>query len=147
MICNNKKWDDVIWVGRLEPELPAFGDILAIKWNMKFLIICGHCCFRFFFFLYNKSFLYLGQCSRCFLKVLFIGTCHSIKEIQCVKIWKSETLKVKLPQAFMQIGWMEDDFRNLTAKFWANLDNLIKRYDFSKVLLILCMSPSQVALF
>ena len=27
---------------------------------------------------------------------------------------------------------MEDDFRNLTAKFWANLDNPIKRYDFSK---------------
>ena len=25
-------------------------------------------------------------------------------------------LKEKLPQAFMQIGWMEDDFRNLTAK-------------------------------
>ena len=30
---------------------------------------------------------------------------------------------------------MEDDFRNLTAKVWANLDNPIKRYDFSKVLL------------
>ena len=28
---------------------------------------------------------------------------------------------------------MEDDFRNLTAKVWANLDNPIKRYDFSKV--------------
>ena len=47
----------------------------------------------------------------------------------------------------MQIGWMEDDSRNLTAKVWANLDNPIKRYDFSKVSLILCMSPSQVALF
>ena len=35
---------------------------------------------------------------------------------------------------------MEDDFRNLTAKVWANLDNPIKRYDFSKVSLILCMS-------
>ena len=56
-------------------------------------------------------------------------------------------LKEKLLQAFMQIGWMEDDFRNLTAKVWANLDNPIKRYDFSKVSLILCMSPSQVALF
>ena len=42
----------------------------------------------------------------------------------------SECLKEKLPQAFMQIGWMEDDFRNLTAKVWANLDNPIKRYDF-----------------
>ena len=43
-------------------------------------------------------------------------------------------LKEKLPQAFMQIGWMEDDFRNLhvTAKVWANLDYPIKRYDFSK---------------
>ena len=40
---------------------------------------------------------------------------------------------------------MEDDFRNLTAKVWANLDNPIKRYDFSKVSLILCMSPSQLA--
>ena len=56
-------------------------------------------------------------------------------------------LKEKLPQAFMQIGWMEDEFRNLTAKVWANLDNPIKRYDFSKVSLISCMSPSQVALF
>ena len=53
----------------------------------------------------------------------------------------------KLPQAYMQIGWLEDDFRNLTANVWANWDNPIKRYDFSKVLLILCMSPSQVALF
>ena len=51
------------------------------------------------------------------------------------------SLKEKLPQAFMQIGWMEDNFRNLTAKVWANLDNPIKRYDFSKVSLILCMSP------
>ena len=34
---------------------------------------------------------------------------------------------------------MEDDFRNLTAKVWANLDNPIKRYDFSKVSLILCI--------
>ena len=38
---------------------------------------------------------------------------------------------------------MKDDFRNLTAKVWANLDNLIKRYDFLKVSLILCMLPSQ----
>ena len=30
----------------------------------------------------------------------------------------------------------EDDFRNLRAKVWANLDNPIKRYDFSKVSLI-----------
>ena len=58
-----------------------------------------------------------------------------------------ESLKEKLPQAFMQIGWMEDDFRNPTAKVWANLDNPTKRDDFSKVSLILCMSPSQVALF
>ena len=58
-----------------------------------------------------------------------------------------DILKEKLPQAFMQSVWMEDDFRNLTAKVWANLDNPIKRYDFSKVSLIPCMSPSQVALF
>ena len=41
---------------------------------------------------------------------------------------------------------MEDDFRNLTAKVWANLDNPIKWYDFSKVSLSLCMSPSQMAI-
>ena len=29
---------------------------------------------------------------------------------------------------------MNDDFRNLTAKVWANMDNPNKRYDFSKVL-------------
>ena len=56
-------------------------------------------------------------------------------------------LKEKLPQAFLQIGWMEDDFRNLTAKVWANLDNPITRYDFWKVSLISRMSLSQVALF
>ena len=40
---------------------------------------------------------------------------------------------------------MEDDFWNLTANVWANLDNPIKRCVFAKVSLILCMSPSQVA--
>ena len=36
-------------------------------------------------------------------------------------------------QAFMQIGWMEDDFRNLTAiQFGQILDNPIKRYDFGQ---------------
>ena len=63
------------------------------------------------------------------------------------KVQQNRQLKEKLPQAFMQIGWMEDDFRNLATKVWANLDNPIKRYDFSKVSLISCMSPSQVALF
>ena len=56
-------------------------------------------------------------------------------------------LKEKLPQAFMQIEWMENDFRNLTAKVWAYLDNPIQSYDFLKVLLISCMPPSQVALY
>ena len=55
-------------------------------------------------------------------------------------------LKEKLPQAFMQIEWMENDFRNLTANVWANLGNPIKSYDFSKFWLISCMLPSQVAL-
>ena len=55
-------------------------------------------------------------------------------------------LKEKLPQAFMQIEWIENDFRNLTAKVWANFDNSIKSYDFSKFWLISCMLPSQVAL-
>ena len=36
---------------------------------------------------------------------------------------------------------MEDDFRNLTAKVWANLDNPIKRYDFSKVSLFCVCRP------
>ena len=56
------------------------------------------------------------------------------------------TLKEKLPQAFMQIGWMENDFRNLSAKVCANLDNPIKSYDFAKFWLISCMPLSQVAL-
>ena len=42
---------------------------------------------------------------------------------------------------------MEDDFRNITAKVWANLDNPIKRYNFSMVSLISCMSPSQVYIY
>ena len=54
-------------------------------------------------------------------------------------------LKEKLPQAFMQIEWMENDFRNLTAKVWANLDNPIKSYNLSKFWLTSCMPPSQVA--
>ena len=56
-------------------------------------------------------------------------------------------LKEKLPQAFMQIGWMESDFRNLTAKVWANLDKSNQELWFSKLLLISCMPPSQVALY
>ena len=41
---------------------------------------------------------------------------------------------------------MENYFRNLTAKVWANVDNPIKSYDFSKFWLISCMPPSQVTL-
>ena len=55
--------------------------------------------------------------------------------------------KEKLQQAFSKhIGWMENYFRNLTAKVCASLDNPIKSYDFSKFWLISCMLPSQVAL-
>ena len=61
----------------------------------------------------------------------------------CVYIHRASQLKEKLPQAFMQIEWMENYFRNLTAKVWANLDNPIKSYDFSKFWLISCMPPSQ----
>ena len=43
-------------------------------------------------------------------------------------------LKEKLPQAFMQIEWMENYFRNPTAKVWANLDNPIKSYFLYAVL-------------
>ena len=55
-----------------------------------------------------------------------------------------ESSKEKLPQAFMQIKCMENDFRNLTAKIWANLP--IKSYDFSTFWFISDMPPSQVAL-
>ena len=44
-----------------------------------------------------------------------------------------ESVKEKLHKQIMQTGSMEDDFRNLTAKVWADLDNPIKRYYFSKV--------------
>ena len=47
----------------------------------------------------------------------------------------SKALEEKLPQAFMQIEWIPNDFRNLTAQVWANLDNPIKSYDFSTVLI------------
>ena len=56
------------------------------------------------------------------------------------------SLLKKFPKAFMHIGWMENDFRNLTAQVWANLDSPIKSYDFSQFWLISCMLPSQVAL-
>ena len=49
----------------------------------------------------------------------FTVFCPSIHSI-------STLLKEKLPQAFMQIGWKEGDFRNLTT-VWANLENPIKR--------------------
>ena len=49
-------------------------------------------------------------------------------------------LKEKLPQAFMQIGLLENDFRNPTAKVWSNLHNPIKKYYFSKVSLLLGIS-------
>ena len=73
-------------------------------------------------------------------------------ELQTTTINRQDTTiekiywKEKLPQAFMQIEWMENYFRNLIAKVWANLDNPIKIYDFSKFWLISCMPPSQVAL-
>ena len=35
----------------------------------------------------------------------------------------------------MQIGWIESDFRNLTAKVWANLDNPVRELWFFKVLI------------
>ena len=69
-----------------------------------------------------------------------------MKEFKHTNKEPSSTLKEKLSQAFMQIGWMENDIRNLTAKVWANLDNPIKSYDFSKFWLISCIPPSQVAL-
>ena len=54
--------------------------------------------------------------------------------------------KGEVSQAFMQIGWMENDFRNLQQHIWTDLNNPIKSCDFSKFLLNSCMPPSQVAL-
>ena len=59
-------------------------------------------------------------------------------------------LKEKLPQAFMQIGWMKDDFRNLTGKsvgqIWIiqSRDMIFQR--FHQFHVHVCR-PSQVALF
>ena len=58
---------------------------------------------------------------------------HQYLALRTMQSITFKPLKEKLPQAFVQIGWMEDNFRNLTAKVWANLDNPIKIYDFSKV--------------
>ena len=38
----------------------------------------------------------------------------------------------------MWIGWVENNFRNPTVKFLANLDNPFKRTNYAKF----CMSPS-----
>ena len=56
--------------------------------------------------------------------------------------------KEKLPQAFMQIVWMEDDFRNHKQQKFGQMW-IIQSRDmiFQKVSLILCMSPPQVARF
>ena len=47
-------------------------------------------------------------------------------------------LKGKFPQTTMWIGWGESNFRNLTVKVWADLDNPFKSSDYTKF----CMSPS-----
>ena len=71
--------------------------------------------------------------------VLFV--CKA-KAIDCSKMQICKTQKDKFifkgedsPSIFMQIGWMENEFNNLTAKIWANLDNPVKSYDYSKVAL------------
>ena len=49
-----------------------------------------------------------------------------LRESRWQSLWAGtdpRTLKEKLPHAFMQIGWMENYFRNLTAKVWAKFDN------------------------
>ena len=63
---------------------------------------------------------------------------HYFTYYQKVALSLRSLLKEKLPQAFMQIRWMENDFRNLTAKLQANLDNQIKSYDFSKFWILVC---------
>ena len=62
--------------------------------------------------------------------------------IMCTK-YHMKNLKEKLPQAFMQIGWMKKWLKNPTAKVWANFENPSKSYDFSNFWLISCMLPSQ----
>ena len=39
----------------------------------------------------------------------------------------------------MQIGWLKNDFRNLTANVWANLDNPIKTFDFQSLIYVMYM--------
>ena len=48
----------------------------------------------------------------------------------------------KLPQAFLKIGRMENYFRNLKVKGWANFDNPINSYDFSMFCIISYMGLS-----
>ena len=50
------------------------------------------------------------------------------------------------PKQFMQIGWMESDFRNLTAKIWQIWIIQSRAIYFFLLLLISCMPPSQVVL-
>ena len=51
------------------------------------------------------------------------------------RLWNNchTNLKERLSQAFMQIGWMEDDFTNLTSKVWANLGQSNQEIWFFKV--------------
>ena len=66
-----------------------------------------------------------------FLMILAMHTNFSLKKL-------SYPLKGKFPQTTMWIGWVESNFRNPTVKFWAKLDNLFKRTNYTKF----CMSPS-----
>ena len=52
--------------------------------------------------------------------------------------WLILPLKGKFPQTTMGIGWVENNFRNPTVKFWANLDDPFKRTNYAKF----CMPPS-----
>ena len=54
-----------------------------------------------------------------YVYIMYVAKCYINSKLKM----KLENLKEKLPQAFMQIGWMEDDFRNITAKVWVNLGN------------------------
>ena len=83
--------------------------------------------------------------------------CHTLLVNFCDKLcvsvdWKHyHNLKGdwSFPKHSCRLGeWkiMENDFRNPSAKVWANLDNPIKSYAFSKFWLISCLPPSRVAL-
>ena len=65
---------------------------------------------------------------------------------QAFDSYQFKMLTEKIPTAYIQSGWTENDFRNLTAKVWAILDNPIKSYDFFLIKFMYMYAAFQVAL-